>query len=360
MQLLGVMPGVLLCVVLRTRSSHPADMAGAADRTCGPQISAAGRTDRRHRGANKAPDGKIVREVSIGSVERPEMAVSGVWERDHFWTSRQFHPRRAGWLGFLLMDAGRWRGQWVWGAMSGTESSRARRRTGKAGGNRVGLCALCALQRMRAALSILHEALARVSTEAASDCESWRETVWLVSGPSPDDPCRKSAVSQQFIQPVTEVIEHVFDVLLAMPVEVGARTLALAGDRDADLVGSVVLSGAITGVIAICLPMSTARRLVGLLKGHELGEDEEEALRDATGELVEMLAGGMKSRLSPTGTKMSCAEVVGGGDRIIQDDGQSRLVLPCMCECGAFSVEISCRLHAEPRAGAMSGSGSGA
>mgnify|MGYP002621213903 CR=1 FL=1 len=170
---------------------------------------------------------------------------------------------------------------------------------------------------------------------------------------------------------MTETIEHVFDVLLAMPVEVGTRPLALAEDRDADLVGSVFFSGGdsggrfgggsggLSGTIAICLPMSTARRLVGLLKGHELGEDEDEALRDATGELVEMLAGGVKSRLSAAGTTMSCAEVVGGGDRIIEEDGQSRLVLPCMCECGAFSVEISCRLHAEPRAGAMSGSGSG-
>lgn len=76
----------LLCVVLRTRSSHPAHLAGAADRTCGPRISAAGRTDRRHWGANKAPDGKIVREVSIDSVERPEIAVLGLRRGQNFWT----------------------------------------------------------------------------------------------------------------------------------------------------------------------------------------------------------------------------------------------------------------------------------
>lgn len=171
-------------------------------------------------------------------------------------------------------------------------------------------------------------------------------------------------MSQQFIQPVTDAIVHIFDVLFAMPVEVGTRAPALAGDRDADLVGSVVLSGVtsggLSGTISLCLPLSTARRLVGLLRGRELGEDEDDVLRDATGELVEMLAGGVKSRLAPTGTTMSCAQVAGGGDRIIQEDGQSRLVLPCMCECGAFGVEMSWRLHAEPRAGATIGSGAGA
>lgn len=170
-------------------------------------------------------------------------------------------------------------------------------------------------------------------------------------------------MSQQFIQPVTEAIVHVFDVLFAMPVEVGTRAPALAGDRDADLVGSVVLSGVIScglsGTISLCLPESTARRLVGLLKGREVGDDECDALRDATGELAEMLAGSVKSRLSPAGTTMSCARVVDGGERIIREDGQSRVVLPCMCECGAFGVEISGRLHVEPRAGVTIGSGSG-
>ena len=137
------MPGVLLCVVLRTRSSHPADMAGAADRTCGPQISAAGRTDRRHRGANKAPDGKIVREVSIGSVERPEMAVPGVWERDNFWTSKQNHHRPGGWVGFLLTDGDH-------GGGDGRERlrkalSQAGRRVWRAKQGGIGsVCALCA------------------------------------------------------------------------------------------------------------------------------------------------------------------------------------------------------------------------
>lgn len=159
------------------------------------------------------------------------------------------------------------------------------------------------------------------------------------------DAYAESALDHQCLQHVTRTLERMFDVMLAMRVEVCGAELA-CDDRDADLVAVVRLGGGLRGWVAIAAPYGTARRMAGVVLGREIGDGGRDEVRDVLGEFASIFAGGLKSRYASVNSVMSCPCVMDAVDRPNRVPGEdTSFEVHCMSECGGFSVEVA--LHVD-------------
>jgi chemotaxis protein CheX len=96
-------------------------------------------------------------------------------------------------------------------------------------------------------------------------------------------------------------VRDVFQSMVSMNLSEEAPE-PFAGDSEGQIVGCVGFAGDISGVICIYAGLSFAKKVTGTMLGiadHEV--DSEEMVNDAIGELSNMVAGSVKSRLCDKG-----------------------------------------------------------
>jgi chemotaxis protein CheX len=102
---------------------------------------------------------------------------------------------------------------------------------------------------------------------------------------------------ERFEQLTREAVNEVFQSMLSMPMTPEPPT-PLAADPAGEIIGSVAFVGAATGIIYLYAGMSFARAITSTLLGISEAEvDSGEMVTDAIGELSNMVAGYVKSRL---------------------------------------------------------------
>ena len=147
-------------------------------------------------------------------------------------------------------------------------------------------------------------------------------------------------MDQELILPFMKATKNLFETMFQMEATVGTPTLKGDGDPSYDVSGIISFSGDVEGSVHLSFPMATAQRLVSLFTGSDVGDDEE-ALCDAVGELVNMIAGSTKAQYEGKKVSLSCPSVIiGQGHAVHGARDVVSVCIPCDCDCGEFCIEI--------------------
>jgi chemotaxis protein CheX len=145
-------------------------------------------------------------------------------------------------------------------------------------------------------------------------------------------------MDEHFLTTFAASVEHVCSAMLQLPVHCDLPALRIQGDPAYDVIGTIELTGDVSGLVAIKLPRVTAERLVTLFTGKVHGADDP-GLVDAVGELVEMIAGDAKRGLGARSVFLSQPWVeVGAVPEGAADP--SGIIVPCQTDCGSFQIEL--------------------
>lgn len=148
-------------------------------------------------------------------------------------------------------------------------------------------------------------------------------------------------MDQSYIMPFVKSVQNVFEMMLQLPVQVGAPELKAAGKPSFDVSGIIGMSGDVEGSVILSFPTATAERIVALFVGEDL-EHTHADFADAVGELVNMISGGAKAQFEGKQVSISCPSVVIGKDHVVH--GRKDVIcigIPCASDCGEFAVEVA-------------------
>jgi len=119
---------------------------------------------------------------------------------------------------------------------------------------------------------------------------------------------------------------------------------APAGDQvvESNLTSMIGLAGDLKGVLAIHCPAETAQGITGAMLGMEV-EELNEDVKDAIGEIANMVAGGLKTSLAAEGRDTELAiptTAIGTSIRTSGLAGARRLVQVFTTPVGRFAIEL--------------------
>lgn len=129
----------------------------------------------------------------------------------------------------------------------------------------------------------------------------------------------------------------VFIEITAEPAEQNGTTA-----MEYNLVSLIGLAGDLKGILAIQCPGAVAMGITEAMLGMEVSELDGD-VKDAIGEISNMVAGGLKEGLLPAGKKIELAiptTVIGTNVRTSGLSGASRLLIPFTCPLGRFGIEL--------------------
>ncbi len=154
----------------------------------------------------------------------------------------------------------------------------------------------------------------------------------------------KAEILNPFIQSTVEVLQ----TMVGIQPRRGTPRLKDSNHTSYDISGVIGLSGQVQGFVAVSFKEGVALEVVRAFLG-ETVDGLDEQVRDAVGELANMVAGGAKRALSDAGYDLRIAipTVVVGHDHLIaRPRGVPCFEIPFETEAGPFSVELCVKLEA--------------
>jgi len=130
---------------------------------------------------------------------------------------------------------------------------------------------------------------------------------------------------EQVDQLTRKAVKHVFQSMVSMEVNPEPPS-PLAADPAGQIIGSVAFVGEATGIIYLCAGVGFARVITSLMLGISEPEvDSGEMVTDAIGELSNMVAGYVKSRLCDSGWScvLTIPSVVRGQQLSVESSAQA-------------------------------------
>ena len=146
-----------------------------------------------------------------------------------------------------------------------------------------------------------------------------------------------------YIAPLITATRSVFEMMLQLPIEASHPAIKEPGIPSHDVSGIIGMSGDVEGAFVLSFSVETGERLVSLFVGEHI-EHTHEDFADAVGELINMISGSAKAQFKDKHVNIACPSViVGQNHRVFSRKNVSCIVIPCTCDCGEFTVEISYR-----------------
>lgn len=111
---------------------------------------------------------------------------------------------------------------------------------------------------------------------------------------------------------------------------------------DSNLTSMIGLGGGIRGLLAVHCPASVAKAITGSFLGMEVAELDED-VKDAIGEIANMIAGNLKVSLAEKEISIELAiptSIIGESFRLSGIVDASRLIIPFKMGDGTFWVEL--------------------
>lgn len=111
---------------------------------------------------------------------------------------------------------------------------------------------------------------------------------------------------------------------------------------DSNLTSMIGLAGDLKGVLAVHCPEDSAKGITAAMLGMEI-EAIDDDVKDAIGEIANMVAGGLKTALAAekTETELSIpTTAIGKSIRTSGLPGASRFILPFRTPAGDFGIEL--------------------
>jgi chemotaxis protein CheX len=148
----------------------------------------------------------------------------------------------------------------------------------------------------------------------------------------------------EIVNPFIESVNELFATMLNCPAERQQIGVVRGSPAAHEVTAVIGLSGTAKGTVALSFPQRTASVIVGRLLGSGPVESGE-ALTDGVAELVNMVAGGAKAKLSAnrgTAIDLSLPTVVLGKNVQLQSPSQADwLDIPFESELGPFTVRVT-------------------
>ncbi|MBN1956640.1 MAG: chemotaxis protein CheX [Desulfuromonadales bacterium] len=150
----------------------------------------------------------------------------------------------------------------------------------------------------------------------------------------------------EFAKKITESAEEIFSTMIFMNVTAGSPMEEGKEDLGCHVSAVIGLTGDLTAMLGIHCPEQVGLGISGAMLGMELNEIDAD-VKDALGEIANMVAGGLKERFSRENIKLELAiptTVAGKSYTISSPTRSNRIVIPFSVEQGHFFIEIKYNL----------------
>ncbi|MCF6185936.1 MAG: chemotaxis protein CheX [Desulfobulbaceae bacterium] len=141
---------------------------------------------------------------------------------------------------------------------------------------------------------------------------------------------------------ITEAALEVFAAMIFIDITPGEPLTGRDDTIDSSLTSMIGLAGDLRGVLAVHCPEGAATGITGAMLGVDLDEIDED-VKDAIGEIANIVAGGLKTALLSEGTEIELAiptTAVGKSIRTSGFTGASRFIIPFTTPAGNFGIEL--------------------
>ena len=142
---------------------------------------------------------------------------------------------------------------------------------------------------------------------------------------------------------IVDATTEVFASMVFMELVPGDVILDGQADLETNVSSMIGLAGDLKGLLSVQCPRQVALAVSGAMLGMELEEIDDD-VKDALGEIANMVAGGLKASLLEAGSNVELAiptTVVGNSIRTSGFSGASTLVVPFRVPEGDFAVELN-------------------
>jgi chemotaxis protein CheX len=146
-----------------------------------------------------------------------------------------------------------------------------------------------------------------------------------------------------FINPFIAATLQALEVMAAVRPERGKPFVKAGVSAQGDISGVIGLAGEAAGSVAVTFPAGLAKKIYAGMVGQE-APDLNEEVRDAVGELANMIAGGAKAVLAQEGYhfRIAIPSIIVGKGHTIEHRGKGPcLVVPFTLEGETFWLEVS-------------------
>ena len=148
------------------------------------------------------------------------------------------------------------------------------------------------------------------------------------------------AIDSTLIVPFFGSIRAVFNTMLHTQITVGAPYLR-NDDKATHMVSTIVgFSGQLTGSVTVSFTAESASKIASEFAGTPLDLQSPD-FADAIGELANMIAGAAKKHLAGSSSITIPSVVIGPDHAIARHRDIPCVVIPCTCQAGPFTVEVS-------------------
>ncbi len=147
----------------------------------------------------------------------------------------------------------------------------------------------------------------------------------------------------EYINPFIESVTSVFSTMLEAEAVREHANLTGAPAAPREITAFIGLSGPVRGTVALSLPLETALATVNRLLATDI-KVMDDTVSDGVAELVNMIAGGAKTKFSGDGTPidLSLPTIVrGSGYTVDYPTGVMWLEMPFSSELGSFSLRVT-------------------
>ena len=147
----------------------------------------------------------------------------------------------------------------------------------------------------------------------------------------------------EYINPFIESTYDIFRTMLSAKIQRGDVALADQETNPRDIMALIGLSGRARGMVALAFPVNTALHMVNRLLSTEI-KVLDDTVSDAIAEMVNIVAGGAKARLSGDGPPMDLSlptVVLGNNFNVDYPSGSVWLEVPFTSDLGPFSLRVT-------------------
>ena len=143
-------------------------------------------------------------------------------------------------------------------------------------------------------------------------------------------------------QEIVAATKDVFSTMVMMEVEDGPPLIGKGGEIRSNISSMLGLGGGVRGILAIHCPADAAKGITAAFIGMEV-EELNDDVKDAIGELTNMVAGNLKVFFSNFDIDIRLAiptTVIGESYHTSGLFGATRIVVPFVCASGQLWVEL--------------------
>jgi len=141
---------------------------------------------------------------------------------------------------------------------------------------------------------------------------------------------------------ITEATLEVFATMIFIEIIPGVPMRGKDDAIDSNLTSMIGLAGDFKGILSVHCPERAAKGITGAMLGMDV-EEMDDDVKDAIGEIANMVAGSLKTALASEGVTTELAipaTIIGKSIRTIGMAGASRFIIPFSTPTGDFGIEL--------------------